>query len=57
MKGRQSDLRRPECHAATVKLVEHPVRQFAAAISPFSRVDTLQILATPEGRYLERTTE
>lgn len=57
IKGRQTDLWQTQCHATAVSLVEHPVRQLTAKVRPFVRVDTLQILAAPEGRYLECTTK
>jgi hypothetical protein len=52
-----ADLRQPERHADAVAFVEHPVRQLAAKIRPFVRVDARQRLAASEWRDLQRSTE
>lgn len=57
MQSLQANLRRAERHAAAVGFVEHPVRQLTAKVRALVRIDALQILAAPEGRYLERPTK
>jgi hypothetical protein len=52
-----ADLGLPERHARAVALVEHPVRQLAAKVRPFVRVDARQFLAAPKRRDLQRPPE
>ena len=52
-----ADLGWPERHAQTVAGVEHPVRQFAAKVRPFVRIDERQLLAATKRRDLQRTSE
>ena len=52
-----ADLGRPERHAGTVALVEHPIRQLAAKVRPLVRVNARQFLATPKRRDLQHPPE
>jgi hypothetical protein len=52
-----ADLGLPERHARAVALVEHPIRQLAAKVRPFVRVDARQFLAAPKPRDLPRPPE
>jgi hypothetical protein len=48
-----ADLRRAQRHAGAIALIEHPIRQLAAEVRPFIRIDARQLLAAPERRYPE----
>ena len=51
------DLRRAQRHAGAVALIEHPIRQLAAEIRPFIRIDARQLPAATKRRYPERPPE
>jgi hypothetical protein len=50
-------LRLAERHARAVALVKHPIRQLAAKVRPFIRVNARQFLATAKRRDLQRPPE
>jgi len=52
-----ADLGWAERHARAVALVKHPIRQLAAKVRPFIRVNARQFLATAKRRSLQRPPE
>ena len=48
-----ADLRQPERHAGAIALIKHPIRQLAAEVRPFIRIDARQLLAAPKRRHPE----
>ena len=48
-----ADLRQPERHAGAIALIKHPIRQLAAEVRPFIRIDARQLLAAPNRRHPE----
>jgi hypothetical protein len=50
---RDADLRRPQRHAGAIALIKHPIRQLAAKIGPFIRIEARQLLAAPKRRHPE----
>lgn len=49
-----ADFGLPERHARAVPSVKHPVREFAAKVRSFVRVDERQVLAATKRRDLQR---